>query len=53
MSNFFVEQAQPFFLLDGGMGTMLQANGLKPGQLPELLNLSDPQLIERIHRAYL
>ena len=39
-------------LLDGAMGTMLQSAGLKPGQLPELLNLTQPRLIEDIHRAY-
>ena len=36
-------------LLDGAMGTMLQSAGLKPGQLPELLNLTQPRLIEDIH----
>ena len=35
-------------LLDGGMGTMLQAAGLKLGARPEELNISDPALIERI-----
>lgn len=39
-------------LLDGAMGTMLQSSGLKPGDLPELLNLTQPDLIERVHRAY-
>ncbi|WP_346674828.1 homocysteine S-methyltransferase family protein [Enorma phocaeensis] len=39
-------------LFDGGMGTMLQAAGLAAGASPELLNLSDPEAIERIHRAY-
>mgnify|MGYP004693139497 CR=1 FL=1 len=39
-------------LLDGGMGTMLQASGLKLGARPEELNLEDPALIERIHGMY-
>lgn len=38
---------------DGGMGTMLQKNGLGAGEVPELLNLTNPQLIERIHTGYL
>ena len=38
---------------DGGMGTMLQKHGLKPGELPELWNLEHPDVIERIHRQYL
>ena len=29
-------------LLDGGMGTMLQAKGLKPGEPPELAALTHP-----------
>ena len=39
-------------LLDGGMGTMLQASGLKLGARPEELNLTDPALIESIHAKY-
>ena len=45
--------AQPnTILLDGGMGTMLQAAGLKLGARPEELNLTDPALIEGIHAQY-
>ena len=39
-------------LFDGGMGTMLQAAGLKLGARPEELNITDPQLIEGIHAQY-
>ena len=39
-------------LLDGGMGTMLQAAGLALGARPEELNVTDPALIERIHAQY-
>ena len=35
------------------MGTMLQAMGMKPGEIPELMNLLQPQWITGIHRAYL
>lgn len=38
--------------LDGGMGTLLQAKGLKPGEYPERWNLSHPEIITKIHRAY-
>ena len=41
----------PFFL-DGGMGTLLQAEGLKPGEAPETWNLTHPDKITAIHRAY-
>lgn len=39
-------------VLDGGMGTMLQAAGLAAGELPELLCLTDPEAITAIHAAY-
>ena len=39
-------------LFDGGMGTMLQAAGLKLGAKPEELNITDPALIEGIHGQY-
>ncbi len=42
-----------FLLLDGAMGTVLQQRGLPPGGQPELLNLTNPELIASVHRAYL
>ena len=39
-------------LFDGAMGTMLQKRGLKRGQIPEVLNLTDPGMIESIHKEY-
>ena len=39
-------------LLDGGMGTMLQAAGLPIGQLPELWNVARPEAVTAIHRRY-
>ena len=36
--------------LDGGMGTLLQAKGLKPGDAPERWNISHPDVICVIHR---
>ena len=38
--------------LDGGMGTLLQAQGLLPGEHPERWNLSHPDIITSIHKAY-
>ena len=37
---------------DGGMGTLLQARGLRPGELPELWNITHSDVITDIHRAY-
>ena len=41
----------PHFL-DGGMGTLLQARGLKAGETPEDWNVERPDDIAAIHRAY-
>lgn len=40
-------------LFDGAMGTMLQKRGLKIGGIPEMLNLTDNEAVEAIHREYL
>lgn len=40
------------YVFDGGMGTMLQARGLKAGEIPEILNITNPSLITEIHREY-
>ena len=34
--------------LDGGMGTLLQKLGLKPGEYPELWNITHPDIITNI-----
>lgn len=38
---------------DGGMGTLLQAEGLKPGELPEMWNITHPDTIIGIHKKYM
>ena len=38
--------------LDGGMGTLLQERGLRPGELHERWSLTHPDEIRAIHRAY-
>ncbi len=38
---------------DGGMGSLLQAAGLRPGELPGDWNVSHPEVLVEIHRAYL
>lgn len=42
-----------FIRLDGAMGTMLQARGLKMGETPEVLNIEDPDMLVEIHREYI
>ena len=45
-----IKQKRVFF--DGGTGTYLQSQGLKPGEKPELWNIEKPHIIEGLHRAY-
>ena len=40
-------------IFDGAMGTMLQEGGLKPGACPELMNVENPELVKKIHNAYI
>ena len=40
-------------ILDGAMGTMLQERGLLPGQSPEELNLTMPEVVASVHRDYI
>ena len=40
-------------IFDGAMGTMLQQRGLEPGQSPEELNLTRPDVVESVHLDYL
>ena len=39
-------------ILDGGMGTLLQAKGLTAGEHPERWNITHPDVITAIHKAY-
>lgn len=41
-----------FVFWDGAMGTMLQAKGMEPGGIPEMLNFDKPDWIYDIHSAY-
>lgn len=38
--------------LDGAMGTMLQAFGLKSGDIPEVFNVTHPEILLNIHKQY-
>jgi len=39
-------------IFDGGMGTLLQSRGLKPGQSPEELGMEYPETIREVHEIY-
>lgn len=41
-----------FVILDGAMGTMLQSRGLKIGGIPEVMNITNPDVVTDIHKEY-
>jgi len=41
-----------FLVFDGGMGTLLQKEGLCPGELPEKWNITHPEILQKIHVDY-
>ncbi|MEJ2747954.1 MAG: homocysteine S-methyltransferase family protein [Anaerolineae bacterium] len=45
--------AEGHLLLDGAMGTMLMAAGLEQGAPPEGWNVSEPEKVRAVHRAYI
>lgn len=40
-------------LFDGGMGTLLMKNGLRPGMRSDMMNIEHPEVVEKIHRDYI
>ncbi len=46
-----IRKRKVFF--DGGMGSLLQARGLRPGELPETWNILHPDILKEIHLEYL
>ena len=44
--------SEKILFFDGAMGSMLQARGLKLREIPEVLNLTNPDLILSIHNEY-
>jgi len=53
MKPFLEAIREKALILDGAMGTMLQERGLKPGQSPEELNLTMPDVVASVHRDYI
>lgn len=47
------ELGKRIIFFDGGLGSLLQERGLKPGELPETWNLTRPEELLAIHKEYL
>ena len=52
MGDFLAQLQTQVVIFDGAMGTMLQAEGLSPGECAELWNVERPDLVQKIHQAY-
>ncbi len=50
--NFLEYLKQNILYLDGGMGTLLQAEGLQPGEHPERWNFEHPEVIVKLQKRY-
>ena len=53
MENILKKLKKKVLVYDGAMGTMLQESGLRPGQSPEEWNISSPNKIVQVHKAYI
>src|SRR6056297_4299099 len=45
-------QEENVLIFDGGMGTLLQEQGLEPGQSPEHFGWRKPEIIRFVHEQY-
>ncbi|MBE9532289.1 MAG: homocysteine S-methyltransferase family protein, partial [Proteobacteria bacterium] len=50
--DFLKELSKRPLVFDGGMGTMLQKLGLKAGGCPDELNITNPEIVYKVHAAY-
>jgi len=50
--TFFDDIKEKVSVFDGSMGTMLQKNGLLVGTCPEEWNISHPEIVKEIYKAY-
>lgn len=53
MTELMEEIRKRIVFFDGGTGSLLQANGLKPGELPETWNILHPEIVTKLHYDYL
>ena len=53
MKELMEEIRKRIVFFDGGTGSLLQANGLKPGELPETWNILHPEIVTKLHYDYL
>lgn len=52
-AQFQLRARERVLVMDGAMGTLLQARGLPPGSPPEIFNLENPAAVREAHAAYI
>ncbi len=53
MRNLRERLGRELLIMDGAMGTMLQARGLAAGESPERMNIHSPAVVREVYEAYL
>jgi len=48
----WLKDSSKIILFDGGMGSEVFKHGIKPGKLPDTLNIEQPNVIIDIHKSY-
>jgi len=48
----WLKDSSKIIIFDGGMGSEIIKRGIKPGKIPDLLNIEEPEVISDIHKAY-
>ena len=48
----WLTDSSKIILFDGGMGSEVFKRGIKPGKLPDILNIEQPEVIFDIHKSY-
>ena len=48
----WLKDSSKVILFDGGMGSEVFKRGIKPGKLPDTLNIEQPDIIFAIHKSY-
>lgn len=52
-SRLMSKLGKQLLFFDGGLGTLLQAHGLTGGELPEVWNITHPNVVIEIHKEYI
>ncbi|MDR3686988.1 MAG: homocysteine S-methyltransferase family protein, partial [Coriobacteriia bacterium] len=52
MPDIMMRIGRDVLVVDGAMGTMLHRAGMPAGECPELLNVTNPEMVADVHRLY-